>query len=477
VNTLKSRILSVLVLLAVLCTLFLPVLAEDDDAYNGYSADTLTIEVGYFGGPYYEKYVFTLDELWAMDVVYQDYTFIDNMPSVVIDHVAGVRLSDLMEAAGIDLGSVETFYFYTLDKTSDYYTSYSKSELIDTQRYCYYSLPDNFDDEEGTGNEYATLDGTPVDTVIALADDWNRCIAGATFGSDYLNLNTNTRFRLCFGQTNSYERTASRSAKWIHKIVVELGGAPTLDLDASVLDGEVGSVLRTEPSISADSAVAANATISWSSSDTSVAVVDENGNITITGEGTAVITATMDGASASVTVTGKKGAEAVEPSPSVEPSTEPSPSASPEVSTAPSTSPVISPSPSPVASPSPSGTISGTISPTVSPSVSPSTDGEVHEDYDDLTSGDLYSQETLEGHLEEISPAVQSASDTGGVQNWRIYEMSETATELGNIQEDDDHLLLFIGLGTLALFLLALVAYAAAFYLNIGRTNHYGNDQ
>lgn len=200
--------------------------ALDDDEFDGYAADALTIRVGYFGGPYYEKAVFTLDELWAMDVVYADYTFIDNMPSVVIDHVAGVRLADLMDAAGIDLNSIQTFYFWTRDKQSDYFTSYSKTALIDAARYCYYSLPDNFDDEEGVGNEYAASYAVPVDTVIALADDWNRCIAGATFGSDFLNLNTNTRFRLIFGQTNSYEPTASRSAKWIHEIVVELGGAP-----------------------------------------------------------------------------------------------------------------------------------------------------------------------------------------------------------------------------------------------------------
>lgn len=105
--------------------------ALDDDEFDGYAADALTIRVGYFGGPYYEKAVFTLDELWAMDVVYADYTFIDNMPSVVIDHVAGVRLADLMDAAGIDLNSIQTFYFWTRDKQSDYFTSYSKTALID----------------------------------------------------------------------------------------------------------------------------------------------------------------------------------------------------------------------------------------------------------------------------------------------------------------------------------------------------------
>ena len=54
--------------------------AIDDEAYDGYAADNLTIRVGYMGGPYYVKKVFTLDEIEAMDVVTNDYTFIDNMP-------------------------------------------------------------------------------------------------------------------------------------------------------------------------------------------------------------------------------------------------------------------------------------------------------------------------------------------------------------------------------------------------------------
>ncbi|MDR0818850.1 MAG: hypothetical protein LBN43_04685, partial [Oscillospiraceae bacterium] len=183
-------------LLLLSLTLAVPVFALDDDELNGYAADTLTITVGYFGGPYYEKKVFTLDELWAMDVQTLDYTFIDNMPSVVIDHVAGVTLADVMDAAGIDLGSVQNFNFWCTDKQSDYYVTLTKKYLIDTPRYCYYSLPDNWDYDEGRGNEYAALDAERVPTMIALADDWNRTLAGASFGSDYANLNTNTRFRL-----------------------------------------------------------------------------------------------------------------------------------------------------------------------------------------------------------------------------------------------------------------------------------------
>lgn len=48
---------------------------------------------------------------------------------------------------------------------------------------------------------------------------------------------------------------------------------------------------------------AANKTVTWSSSDTSVATVDASGNVTAVGQGTAVITATADGVSGTLMVT------------------------------------------------------------------------------------------------------------------------------------------------------------------------------
>ena len=346
----------------------LVMISEDGDL--GYTANTLTIEVGYFGGPFYEKYTFTLDELKNMDLVHADYTFIDNMPSVIIDHVEGVRLSDILERAGIDLNSVETFYFWTEDVASSYFTSFTKKELIDIPRYCYYSLPENFDYDEGKGNEYADSDGQLVDTVIALSDDWGRCISGATFGSDYTDLNINTRFRLIFGQKDTETPTACRSAKWIHSIVVELGGAPTLSIDSpSILDLEVGSLFRTEASIeTADPVISENADIEWSSSDDSVATVDSDGNVTVHSEGTAIITASFMGVSSSFVVNG-------------------------------------------TAKDSSSNTgITEIIS------------------HDPAEQGDDY-------YLQQSG--VSSEGDNGGVQNWRIYEMSESASELPVIKEDN----------------------------------------
>lgn len=387
----------------------LKVYALDDDEFSGYKAEKLSIEVGYFGGPFYPKAEFTVDELRALGTVKADYTFIDNMPSVVIDHVEGVRLADVMDAAGIDINSIQSFNFWTNDKSDGYYTSLTKSELIDTPRYCYYSLPENFDEISGAGNSHAADVKERVDTVIALGDDWNRCIAGGTFGSDYMNLNTNTRFRLIFGQTDTYTKTANSSAKWIHKIVVVLGGAPTITLGDTNLEGKVGSVLHTAASVkSADSAISQSASVTWSSSDESVAAVDENGNITITGEGSAVITASFGGASAQLTINGTGAEEDAG-----------------------------------------GGGLQN----------SDGSDGSENSENNSLNNNDA-----REGEVTNPVPSkVISAAQVGGVQNWRVYEMAADAQPLAPQEDEDNPMLPVMGCGSAVLLAAGIVGRGLKF--------------
>ena len=364
------RILSLLLIL-----LLLPVwnaaFALDDDEFGGYPSDTLSIQVGYAGGPFFEKRLFTLAEISAMNLVYADYTFIDNMPSVIIAHVKGVRLADLIDAAGIDAGDVSYFHFWIRDKSEASYTSFRKSELLDTTRYCYYSLPDNFDYDEGAGNELATVDFERVDTVLALADDWNRALAGASFGSDYMNLNENTRFRLIFGQTDAVTNTASRSAKWVYAISVELSGEPEITLDSAELSLFTGDEKTLVPTINADATVALNVPVVWSSGDEHVATVSEDGKVTARNTGEAVITASFLNASVSVVVSvsepdieapptsgtaGSGTAGAVTASPGEgtdEIQTEAPASASPAPTPSPTKPPEPSPSPTPPETPPP----------------------------------------------------------------------------------------------------------------------------
>jgi hypothetical protein len=444
-------VIAVLFALSMSAAALFPSYALDDDAYDGYAADSLTIKVGYMGGPYYTKKVFTLDELESMDTVTADYTFIDNMPSVVIDHAKGVRLSDIIDSAGIDMNSVQNFYFYTVDKQSSYFTSYSKTELLDTVRYCYYSLPDNFDSDAGVGNEDATSIAEPVDTIIAYADDWNRVIQGAEFGSDYENLSTATRFRLIFGQVDASTRTASRSAKWIHEIDVQLGGSPTITVsaDSANLDMKVGSTKKLEVSVkNADDAIQTDKSqIQWSSDNEDAVTVDSDGNITVTGEGTAHITASYGGSSVVITVNGSKdssGGGEVQQDQQNQVQDEQSgtntgsagggTSAGGSSGNGTAVSGTSQNAGSGNAASSSSSGSSGSGSNAEEKEKTPTAGNSLKGVTLDSSGGQTGSSQTLPDAAGSVSTG---SSTEGGEQNWRVYEMSADASELPDIEKDN----------------------------------------
>jgi hypothetical protein len=380
-----------LLLAAALGALLAAAPAAGAEAESGLKAETLTVKVGYFGGPFYEKKIFTADELWHMDVVYEDYTYIDAMPSVVIDHAAGVRLTDILAAAGIDAGSVQQLHFWTRDKSGGYFTSFLKTELLGKPRYCFYSLPAHFTLEGGL-EAAAAAEARPVPVLIALADEWERVIAGAEFGSDFLALDESTRYRLLFGQTEAAEQAASRSAKWVHAIEGVLGGAPTVTLDAAALELEVGSVFRATARVRADDPlISAGLSVSWQSSDESVAVVDGEGNIRVLGEGETVITASVTGAAASLSLGGVAG---------------------------------------------PGGPPAGGGAAEAAAEAESAGEAESADGAETAGAAEVRAVAEAAPVPEPAAPAA-TENQSGGVQNWRVFEMAATAAELPRIEETD----------------------------------------
>ena len=216
--------------------------APEEDTDRGLTADTLTITVGYYGGPYHVKKVFTLEDLYTMNLSSQAYTYIDNMPAVVMESAKGIRLSDLLDASGIDVNSVEGFHFYCSDVTTSWYQSINKEYLLDTLRYYYPRLPESWDYDTSEAGAQATDGAEEVETIIALEDNWQRF----AIEPDFDHLVKKSRFRLLFGQSDTTTKNAYRSARWIHTIEVMLGGTPPKDeaADAAALSTEVGSKNR-----------------------------------------------------------------------------------------------------------------------------------------------------------------------------------------------------------------------------------------
>ena len=244
--------------------------------------------MGYIGGPYYTKKVYTLTDFDRLPQVQQAYTFIDSMGAICIDAAAGVKLSDLLIDAGVDVNSIQTFYVNTNDVQIGWYINLDRSELLDTPRYYYPNLASHWDYDTKTPLEGALEEAVRVDPIIAYKDNWQRYKAEPDFSA----FDTSSRFRLMFGQKDAREDNAYQSAKWIHTIEIMLGGMPPaqVTLDQDWVNLKVGSTVKLTANIAPEEAT--EKSVTWRSSNPEAALVDENGVVTVVGEGSAVITVT-----------------------------------------------------------------------------------------------------------------------------------------------------------------------------------------
>lgn len=229
---------------------------NDDDGnkkpnYNGSVADSLTVTVGYYGQEFVEKKVFSASEMAAMANYKQVYTYIDSMPAVCVSSAYGVKVTDLLEAAGIDVNSVEKITFRCMDGYGgEMGKTLTKSKLLDTNRYYFPNLATHWDFDTASVTAGATAGAIKVEPMVAVKENWKR-VTKKTDPSkvvDFSNCTENYRYRILTGQSYNElnKATANEAASWIFKLEVQLGGTGQGTSTGIDNSAKVGSLLTTD---------------------------------------------------------------------------------------------------------------------------------------------------------------------------------------------------------------------------------------
>jgi hypothetical protein len=269
--------------------------------------DTLSVYVGYYGGPYYEKSTYhwtELDDLYggALDSYEVAYSYTSGSRTV-IDSARGFYLADFLQFAGVDLNSIATLDFYTKDHTSGAYRSFTKYAMLDAPRYYFPNLGVDPETETLAPRAGGSLwDGAEqVETMMALEDNWEWDAEGTNFS----NPGTSSRFRLLFGQLDPNEAMTSASAKYVYAIYVTFSGMPILTAEEPDMPIKVGSDYRVTVNIAAEDSLLdayVRDNLVWSSNNTDVIEVDLYGKLRVKKRGEAVISVGFGDSAASVKI-------------------------------------------------------------------------------------------------------------------------------------------------------------------------------
>lgn len=296
-----------------------------EKTYAAAGGDTLTIRVGYFGDDrdYRVKVTFTRAQLEAMasgPYYYSNANNVGNVRGVVAE---GVPITTLLNAAGIDLGSIQTIHPRTYDGVGTdgrFGQALQMNNWINATRYYYPNLRGNTtraDDTTFVPNQGSLQGATSVPAILSVRD-YTTTDPFETLLTT--KMNSSQAYRFCAGQsplqegvqTTAADVTSQNAAYGIFGLDICLYGSPkeatNLSLDLADTSLKIGSRKLITASVAGISGFEdlVNKTVTWSSSNPDIISVDNTGLITVNKKGSATITATTsNGISKSVLINGE----------------------------------------------------------------------------------------------------------------------------------------------------------------------------
>lgn len=301
--------------LSIIAVLVLVLVNSSYTCVNAEAVNDLTLKIGYFGwntADYVEKAKYTISDLKNMGTTYAEYSYYNGKSDdalIAMQGANGISFDKILNAAGIDRGSIKEMDFWTADQSQGAFRSFTVQELF-ADAYFFPTLAESmtYDDNGKLKVDKSVWDkATAVRPMLAYEDSWAWYEADTPGVRPAAPNKTSTRLRICFGQTSPTDGRATKSAWQVHTIYIMFSGTPKLTASETNISGKVGSAHEVKITAaqvadeSLESKVLNN--VQWSSSDSSIVSVDENGKLNFKKKGEVTITASsIGGASTQIKV-------------------------------------------------------------------------------------------------------------------------------------------------------------------------------